>query len=61
MRTVFILILEAIMIIAMNGYEDSLVPLVEKTTRNAEAYVKNEAAHHITTIAQRVNTSPRAA
>lgn len=42
---------------AMEGYEESLSILVDVTTKNIQKYVKDEAAHYIATIAQRVNIS----
>ena len=44
-----------ITITAEEEYKDSLSELVEKTTRNIEKHIKNEAAHYIATMAQRVN------
>jgi hypothetical protein len=44
----------------VEGYEDSLAALVDETTKNIQAYVKDEAAY-IATIAQRVNISLKVA
>jgi len=46
---------------AEGGYEDSLAALVDMTTENIRKYVKDEAAHYIATIAQRVNISLKVA
>jgi len=38
------------------GYEGNCAALVEDTTRIIQKYIKDEAAHYVTTIARRVNT-----
>ena len=42
-------------------YEESLAALVDVTTNNIQKYIKDEAAHYIATIAQRVNISLKVA
>jgi len=49
------------MMTAMEGYEDSLAALIDETAKNIQTYVKDEAAHYIATIAQRVNLSLKVA
>ena len=34
------------MVTAMEGYDDSLVPLVDETMKNIKTYLKDEAARH---------------
>ncbi|KAI9574097.1 hypothetical protein HD554DRAFT_2228359 [Boletus coccyginus] len=43
------------------GYEDSLAALINETDKNIQMYVKDEAAHYIAAIAQRVNLSLKVA
>lgn len=50
-----------IMMIAKEGYEDSLAALINETDKNIQMYVKDEAAHYIAAIAQRVNLSLKVA
>ncbi|KAG8217987.1 hypothetical protein J3R82DRAFT_6160 [Butyriboletus roseoflavus] len=41
----------------MEGHEESLSTLVDVTTKNIQKYIKDEAAHYMAAIAQRVNIS----
>lgn len=52
---------DMILMTAEEGYEDTLAALVDMTTENIRKYVKDEAAHYIATIAQRVNISLKVA
>lgn len=45
------------MMIAMEGYEESLGELVDVTTNHVQTYVKEKAAQYIAAIAQRVDES----
>lgn len=56
-RALFLAVFGAITMTAVDGYEDSLAALVDETTKNIHTYIKDEAAHHIAAIAQRVNIS----
>ena len=49
------------MIAAMEGYDNSLVALVDETTKNIKTYLKDEAALHVASIAQRVSISLKVA
>ena len=60
MRAILFAFFGTITMAVMGGYEDSLAALVDETTKNIQAYVKDEAAY-IATIAQRVNISLKVA
>ena len=61
MRALFLAAFGTIATTAEEEYEGSLSELVEKTTRNIEKHIKNEAAHYMATMAQRVNITLKVA
>ena len=56
-KAIFLPIFDTIMVTVMEGCDDALVALVDETTKYIKNYLKDEAALHIASIAQRVSIS----